>query len=217
MKRFSITLAIAASAVPVAAFAQVPAEGSAAAVPAVLTVAEPVAAPTALALPANSEVLLSINDELSSKTVREGATFALSVVHDVTSGGYVVIPKGSKGVGEITWRTGKGAFGKSAKMEYELRYVELNGKRVPIEGKFREEGGGNTGAAIGAVVAVGVFGAFVTGKSAIVPRGRELMAHTKETLPYTAGEATPVAAPAVVAAPVVTPVAAPAPETTPIG
>ena len=52
-----------------------------------------------------------MNDELSSKRAEEGDSFSLSVVHDVVLGDHVVIPKGSRAVGEVTWKTGKGAFG----------------------------------------------------------------------------------------------------------
>lgn len=137
------------------------------------------------ALPANTEITLSMNEDLTTKGGRidVGTQFDMTVTQDVRFQDLVVIPKGSRGVGEVTWLTGKGAFGKSGKMEIELRYIDVNGNRVPIVGKFRQEGEGNTVATIGAVVAVGVFGAFVTGKSAKVPRGRELIAYTKDPVP----------------------------------
>lgn len=131
-----------------------------------------------MAVPKNTPVPLSVNNEVSTKTIKEGDTFTLSVAQDVVVNDYIVIPKGTKAVAEITWRTGKGAFGKSAKMEFELRHLELGGRRIPIEGKHRQEGAGNTGATIGTAVAVGVFSAFVTGKSAVIQKGREFTAHT---------------------------------------
>jgi hypothetical protein len=88
-------------------------------------------------------------------------------------------------MGTVTWRTGKGAFGKSAKMEITFNELTLpNGHRLPLAGMHRQEGEGNTGAAVGAAIAVGVFGAFVTGKSAIIPVGQHLMARTNEALAY---------------------------------
>jgi len=88
-------------------------------------------------------------------------------------------------MGTVTWRTGKGAFGKSAKMEVTFNELTLpNGHRLPLAGMHRQEGQGNTGAAVGAAIAVGVFGAFVTGKSAIIPVGQHLMARTNEPLAY---------------------------------
>jgi len=144
-----------------------------------------------LILPANTEITVTPNDDLSSKKLRKGDSFTVSTVYDVMLNGYVVIPRGSRGSGEVTWRTGKGAFGKSAKMDIELRWIDIGGRRLAIECKHRQEGEGNTGATIGAVVAVGVFGAFVTGKSASIPRGMQLTAHTTEALPVLLASATP--------------------------
>jgi hypothetical protein len=135
------------------------------------------------ALPANTELLLSMNDDLTTKGIEEGHKFRLTLVRDVQMGDYVVIPKGTPAVGEVTWKTGKGAFGKSGKMEIALRYLDMNGRHVPIEGKYRQEGEGNTAATVAGVIAAGVFAGFITGKSAKIPQGRELKAFTTETLP----------------------------------
>lgn len=133
-----------------------------------------------LLVPRNTPVYLAVNSEVSSKSFKEGDTFTLSVSQDVVVDNYIVIPKGSRAVAEITWHTGKGAFGKSAKMDFQFRYLELGSRRIALEGKQRIEGKGNSGATVGAVVAVGVFGGFVTGKSAVIAQGREFIAHTNE-------------------------------------
>jgi hypothetical protein len=136
-------------------------------------------------LPANTEIMLSMNEELTTKGGRidEGHKFALTVVHDVKVGDFIVIPRGTPAFGEVIWKTGKGAFGKSGKMEVEMRYVDLNGRRIPVTGKYRQEGEGNTVATVGGVLLAGVFAGFVTGKSARIPQGRELKAFTAEALP----------------------------------
>lgn len=200
----------AAAAETAAAPAAVPAV--AAAVPA-LAVAAP--AP-GLMLPSYTEVILTPDAEANSKKLREGHTVPMRTVFDVMHNGVVVIPKGTRGMGTVTWRTGKGAFGKSAKMEITFNELTLpNGRRLPLAGMHRQEGEGNTGAAVGAAIAVGVFGAFVTGKSAIIPVGQHLMARTNESLAYSipAGAVvipTAQLAPAAGVA-VVAPVTAPAP------
>ena len=187
----------------------VSAQDSQTAAPIVATAVQP--APLAQAsLPANTEIMLRMNDEVTTRggKVEVGHTFRLSVVDDVRIGNFVVIPRGTPATGEVTWKTGKGAFGKSGKMEIDLRYVDLNGRRIPLSGHYRQEGEGNTVATVAAVVAVGVFGAFVTGKSATIPQGRELKAYTVETLPV----ALPAVAPAPMpAAPMAVPVAASSP------
>ncbi|MCA1653915.1 MAG: hypothetical protein ABR588_06290 [Sphingomicrobium sp.] len=136
-------------------------------------------------LQSNSEVWLSLDHELTSKKTKVGAAIPMSVSRDVMLGNYVVIPRGTPAKGHISYRTGKGAFGKSAKMEFDLDSIELPGRSVPVTGHYRIEGQGNTGAAVGAVVAVGVFGAFVTGHSATAAQGSEWKASTKEPLAIT--------------------------------
>ena len=165
----------------------------------VVAVARPSASGPQAALPANSEIWVSANAEVNSKVIKQGEKFDMSVSRDVVLGDYVVIPRGTRAVGQISYRTGKGAFGKSAKMEFEIVEVDLGGRAIPVKGHYRVEGQGNTGAAVGAVVAVGVFGAFVTGHSAVVPQGQEYRAFTSDALPVTTAEATVAALPAPVA------------------
>lgn len=153
-------------------------------------------------LPANTEVLLSMNEDLTTKggRIEVGYKFGLTVAADVMLGDYVVIPKGTPAVGEVTWLTGKGAFGKSGKMEIQVRSIDLNGRRIPVTGKYRQEGEGNTVATIASVALLWPAAPFVTGKSARIPAGRELKAFTES--------ATPVSMPATAAVSVGTPVVA---------
>ena len=140
----------------------------------------------AATLAPNTEILVRLSETVNSKLVREGHRFRVAVAQDVMMGNFIVIPKGTPGVGEVTYRTGKGAFGKSAKMEVEVRSITLpGGREVGMSGKARQEGRGNTGATVGAVIAVGVFSAFVTGRSAVFEEGREVRAFTREALAVT--------------------------------
>lgn len=138
----------------------------------------------ATVLPTNAEVWVTLDEEINSKGMKVGRYFPVSVSRDVMVGDEVVIPRGTPGVGEVTYRTGRGAFGKSGKMEVQLRSLNLNGRMLPIAGRFRQEGQGNTGATIGTIVAAGVIaGAFVTGHSAVFEQGREFRALTAAAVP----------------------------------
>jgi hypothetical protein len=138
-------------------------------------------------LPANTEVLLSMNEDLTTKggRIEVGYKFGLTVAADVMLGDYVVIPKGTPAIGEVTWLTGKGAFGKSGKMEIQVRSIDLNGRRIPVTGKYRQEGEGNTVATVASVALLWPAAPFVTGKSARIPAGRELKAFTESATPVT--------------------------------
>jgi hypothetical protein len=159
--------------------------------PAVAEQAQPVEAvaavapaPVAAVLPANTEIPLSLNETLSSKTHRLGDQVALTVAQDVKVGDHVLIPQGTRAIGQVTRRSNRGSFGKSGKMDVTFRYIDLDGVRIPVEGRHHQEGSGNTAAAIGAMVAVGVVGGLmVKGKSAKVEQGREFRIHTAEAIP----------------------------------
>lgn len=164
--------------------------------PAPLTAIAP--APIADAvLPANTEVRLRMNQTVTTKgrTWSEGDTFSLTVTHNVFHDGYVIIPEGSRAIGRITWLTNKGAFGKSGKMDIDLEYVEVNGRRIDLEGTYRQEGEGNTVATVGGVIVAGVFAGFITGRSGTIPQGRELTAFTERAMPLALPEPGANAAP----------------------
>jgi hypothetical protein len=177
------------------------AQAQAPATPAAAPAAQPAAARTVV-LPRNTEILVTPNDAISSKTARVGDKFRVATMEDVLQDGFVVIPKGTVGQISVSYQTNKGAFGKSGKFEIEYEWLELDGRKIPLTGHYRVEGDGNTGATVGAVVAVGVFAAFVTGHSANLTHGQKLHTHTADAVTFAipAG-ATPVAN---------TPIAAPA-------
>lgn len=176
-----------------------------AAAPAPAPVAAPAsaapAAPAAQAEPAlrqimlapNTEVAVTPNDTLTTKgkQIKAGYKFRLATMFDVMQDGFVVIPKGTPGEGTVTWMTNKGSFGKSGKMEVSFDWLDMGGRRIPLTGTFRQEGEGNTGATVGAAVAVGVFSAFVTGRSASIANGQQLRARTVEPLTFTVPDSAP--------------------------
>ena len=163
-------------------------------------------APTGNAvLPANTEVILEMSQEVTTKGKKwaEGDKFKLSVVDDVMLGEYVVIPRGTPAYGKIEWLTNKGMFGKSGKMDIELEYIEMNNRRIKIDGTYRQDGEGNTLATVGGVVLAGPFAAFITGKSGRIPQGRELTATLEDAIElaipasavYQSREVAPIATP----------------------
>jgi hypothetical protein len=148
------------------------------------TVETPATVPTPFVLPAGTPIVVAMADDLSSTTNKVGDHFNVVVMYDVVDRGITVIPKGTFGAGEVTFSSKKGGFGRAGLLGIALRTLDLNGKSVDLDGRYREEGKDN-GAAAGAVVfAVGIFGVAVTGKNSIIPKGRELKAHTGEDISY---------------------------------
>jgi hypothetical protein len=138
-------------------------------------------------LPAGTPVLVMTNDELSTKANRAGDQFEVTVLNDVIDGGTVVIPKGTKGFGEVTFATNNSGFGKPGILSISLRYLELNGTKALLDGRYREEGANKNSATAATWFAVGVFSGFIKGKPGVIPKGRELKARTGEDIAFIAG------------------------------
>jgi hypothetical protein len=197
--KLKLVLALGASVVctPAVAHAQQAsqAQGSDAQAVAATPATQPVAAPVTprtATIAAGLSIPLAITSEISSSRNREGETFGMTVTQDVISDGIVVIPRGTRAVGEITLRSGRGMFGKSGKMELSFRYLDMDGIRIPLDGTHFQAGEGNTAGTVGAVLAAGVIGgAVVTGRSANIPEGREFTATTIDALPVAVLEPAP--------------------------
>ena len=196
MKIF-LTAATAASiivALPAASFAQqltpttTPASVPVTAAP---TTAAPVATTTPLAtqlskastsnvLRQGTQILLTVVTEVNSKEHKVGQRISMQVAKDVIVDGRTVLARGTPAFGEVTKVVKKGAFGKSGKMEARVLFIQANPENVKITGSFDEKGSSGTAATIGAAILVGVFSAFVKGKSAYIKSGTEVNA-TVET------------------------------------
>lgn len=144
-------------------------------------IAEPATGP--LVLPAGTEVPMKTLAEVSSKTNRQGDRFDLVVSEDVLVQGHVVIPRGARGVGEVTKLVPKGAFGKSGKLETRLLYVAVGNSRIRLDGRAADRGKSGTGATIATAVAAGVFSAFVTGTSAVIPAQSTIVGYVERDMP----------------------------------
>jgi hypothetical protein len=128
-------------------------------------------------LPANTLVLVTPAAEITSKKMKEGTHREFLVVEDVVQNGMVVIPRGSRVQATVTWRTGKGIVGKSAKFELSFDWVRVGSYNWPLRGTHRQEGRGNTaGALLGAT--------FITGKSAEMIPGQIVNVFTDEPIPF---------------------------------
>lgn len=137
-------------------------------------------APRWAVLPVNTLVEITPSEEITSKKMKEGTTRQFLVTRDVVESGTVIIPRGSPITAEVTWRTGKGVVGKSAKFELAFRSVRVLGRDYQLRGQHRQEGRGNTaGALLGAT--------FITGKSATMVPGQLINVFTAEEIRVPAG------------------------------
>lgn len=133
------------------------------------------AAPQTITLPINTLVQVTPANEITSKKMKEGTTREFLVVNDVEYQGVVLIPRGSPVEAQVTWRTGKGIVGKSAKFELSFDWVRVHQATYKLRGMHRQEGRGNTaGALLGAAI--------ITGKSATMTPGQIINVFTAEPI-----------------------------------
>lgn len=128
-------------------------------------------------LPPNTILSVTPTAEISSKHIEKGDKFIFSVVQDVVENGVVVIRRGSTVTGTISWKTGRAIGGKSGKFEISWNTVTIGSKEYPLQGIHRQEGRGNTAAALlGSMV--------VSGRSAVLQPGNVVTAMTAQPIPY---------------------------------
>ncbi len=157
----SVAQTVAAASVPV------PSPPAALVVPAV-----PAPSANEITIPANTEIWLTPLRDISSKHVHQGDAITMQVSRNVFVHRVLVIPRGAEATGKISYRTGKGALGKSAKIEFDLATLTVAHHPVPIAGHYRVAGDGNSAWAVATFLLVSMVGSlFITGHSAVVPAG----------------------------------------------
>lgn len=133
--------------------------------------------PVVRTLPASTLISVTPDAEISSRKVEVGDKVYFSVVNDIMNGADVAIPRGSKVEGTITWKTGKAVGGKSGKFEVNFDNIVLSGQNYALRGTHRQEGKGNTIAAVFATW-------LVSGRSAVMIPGQFVNAFTAVPITY---------------------------------
>lgn len=205
MKIVALSLALVAGS-PVHAQTMTPVPATA---PAPAMVVAPAATANAV-LRAGTPVSFKLLEEVTTKNkaARVGQRINLEVAAPVEVEGQTVIPAGTPAWGELTGVKNKGMWGKSGKLDAQLLFLRLNGRQIRLSGAFDDKGVSGTGAVVGAVLLLPIAGFFLTGTSALLPKGGTVGGFIDEDVP--------LAFAAVSATPMQVPVSAPAPETAPM-
>lgn len=194
MKITAIALALVAST-PVMAQTVVPVPTMA---PPAAMVLAPVA-PANAVLRAGTPVSFRMLEEVTTKdkAARVGQRINLEVAASVEVEGQTVIPAGTPAWGELTSVRNKGMWGKSGKLDAQMLFLRLNGRQIRLTGSFDDKGVTGTGAVVGAVLLMPIAGFFMTGTSAVLPRGGTVGGFIDEDVPlaFAAVNASPMVVP----------------------
>ena len=139
-----------------------------------------------------TEVRSRPEQPLSPKTATVGERFELRSIEPVNVGSLLVIPAGSRAVGEVTRVEKKGGFGKSGKLDTRVLYVIVGDSRIGMTGKASDQGAGGTVGTVAAAVLFWPVMPFVTGKSADLPAGTTLAGYVENDIALAVAAAAPV-------------------------
>lgn len=145
--------------------------------------AQPAAAVQAPVLRQGTPVAMKTLAPLSSKRVHQGQRFDLEVTNEVRVDGLLVIPKGARGVGEVSRHVVRGVMGKPAKLEVRVLFVEVGGSRIRLDGTAKDRGASGAAPVILAAPLIGVSAAMFTGKGASIPAGATVVGYVHDDLP----------------------------------
>lgn len=127
-------------------------------------------------IPDGTEVSLILSETLTSKKHVKGDLFKLTIAEDLFVDGVLMLPKGTVAIGEITRAETKAAFGVAGKLEARLLYAELPNSTLRLTGRIGNKGKSGTTETVLTYAAIGSIAFVVTGKSAEIPQGTELLA-----------------------------------------
>ena len=141
-------------------------------------------------LPKDSLIKVKFMQDISSKTNQQGDSIDFIVDDNVYVGDALVLPKGSKGYGQIKKIVQPRIFGRDARIDLDFSHVvAVNGGAIPVTvGELAKQqaktAAGAAGASIGGMVLFGpvgiVGGAFVKGSSVTIPAGTNTYVQVSE-------------------------------------
>jgi hypothetical protein len=134
---------------------------------------------------------LEILDTVNSRDNHNGDSFGFRLAAPLSVDGRVVIPAGTRGVGEVVHAARARAMGKAGELILAARYLDLNGTHIPLRTlRFgNQQGRDNTGtvntinmAAAASVPALAVVAFVISGGEVRVPAGTRATAQTATEL-----------------------------------
>jgi hypothetical protein len=121
---------------------------------------------------AGTAIELEIAEALDSSKQKRGDKFAIALHAPVYVGDRVLIPAGTRGVGEIVHAERSRGGGKPGELIVAARYLELDGQRIALRGmRVGANGKDKSGTALALSMAVGPFAHFVHGGEVQIPVG----------------------------------------------
>ncbi len=138
--------------------------------------------PSQVLLTEGTDVQLTFDEDLSSKTAVEGDEVTLVLADDLKVGDVVVAKAGSKAEGEVTNAKKAGMMGKAGELNIRLNYLKVGGLKVRLRGTKGKEGESGTTGAIVLTVLFGPIGLIKHGKDIDIKKGTALKVYVSDDI-----------------------------------
>jgi hypothetical protein len=138
------------------------------------------AAPQTFLLAEGSDVPLTFDQDISSKTATEGDPVQFVLADDLKIGNVVVAKAGSIAVGEVAHAEKNGMMGKAGNLDIRLDYLKIGSTKVKLRGTKGNEGASGAGSAVALTVLFGPIGLIKHGHNVDIKKGTALIAYVAE-------------------------------------
>ena len=153
-------------------------------------------AQTTVKVPEGTEVVISVDDKLSSDTNNEGDRFSITLADAVTLADGTILPAGLKGAGEVTHAKKKGMMGKPGELNVRFDYLKVGDDKIKLRGQKGAEGDARYGTTITLTVLFGPLGLIKHGKDVEIKPGQKMTIYTDSDASVQLPAVTTVANPA---------------------
>ena len=154
---------------------------------AIATVLPSVATAQDYYLPNGYPVMLTTQNDMSSRFNKSGQRIFFNVAENVEAKGQVLIPAGSVAVGEIVRADRNGHVGKSGKIAVRVMYIDTPQQRIALTGDRAVHGKSGTIPVVATFMFVSMLGSmFIHGTNAKIPAGTMVQAYLAQDLKFAA-------------------------------
>jgi hypothetical protein len=138
--------------------------------------------PAKVILTEGSDVALTFDQDLSSKTAAEGDPVACVLAEDLKVGDVVVAKAGAKAFGEVTNAKKAGMMGKAGELNIRLDYLKVGDVKVKLRGSKGKEGESGQTSAIVLTVLFGPIGLIKHGHDIDIKKGSALKVYVGDDI-----------------------------------
>jgi hypothetical protein len=131
-------------------------------------------------VPEGTELVVSVEEKLSSDTNHEGDRFSISLDEDVKLPDGTILRAGYHGVGEVVEVRDNGALGKNGKLNVRLVYLKVGDDRIKLRATKGAKGATRVGATVATVILFWPAAPFIKGKDVSIQKGTIMTAYVDQ-------------------------------------